>query len=143
MLNKEITIFAVFMAVTFGVSYSGDFAIVKGSPIDKKSIFTPQQFGDISLYHNDESGFVVKCDDRFGLAQSSIIKPYCMDKELRGISNHTLSKLIASGSYLSVNKYDNDDYSLKLQGRVRGGGVGGVAAGAVAGKFLLHPARQA
>lgn len=46
-----------------------------------------------------------------------------MDKELRGIDTEKLSKLAAAGAYLKLNKMeDSDDYTLRLGGRLNGGG---------------------
>jgi hypothetical protein len=47
-----------------------------------------------------------------------------MDKELRGISADRLAKFAAAGGYLQVSelKGNNHEYTLKLKGRLNGGG---------------------
>lgn len=47
-----------------------------------------------------------------------------MDKELRGISPETLAKYAAAGARLDLNKLTGNDheYTLKLKGRLNGGG---------------------
>lgn len=46
-----------------------------------------------------------------------------IDKELRGVDVDRLSSLVAAGAYLKLNKMqDGNDYSLRLGGRLNGGG---------------------
>jgi hypothetical protein len=135
MLCKKVNALAIITAI---VSYSFICAS-ELSPIDKKALFIPQRLGNISLHHGDKSGFVVKHSD----SSNKIIQPHLMDKELRNISNNKLNKLVTAGAYLSVNKMSNsEDYSLKLQGRLNGGGPVGALVGAVVVKSAVHIAAQ-
>ncbi len=55
--------------------------------------------------------------------ETSLIQRAFIDKELRGISEERLAKLAAAGAYLKLNKMeDSDDYTLRLGGRLNGGG---------------------
>ena len=45
-----------------------------------------------------------------------------MDEELRGISKEKLESLIEEDLYLFINPVGDNDYSLKLNGRLNGGG---------------------
>lgn len=62
-----------------------------------------------------------------------------MDKELRGISPDKLAKFATAGAYLQLNKFENSsDYTLRLNGRLNGGGLLGANAGFYTGKFLVN-----
>ncbi len=104
-----------------------------GKEVDKKSLFIPSRLGTISLHH-DESGFkVVKNATQIIPVQSAY-----MDKELRGISNDKLKKMIKMGVYLAVNQScDGEEYLLKLKGRLKGGGAWGATIGFFAGKMAV------
>jgi hypothetical protein len=55
--------------------------------------------------------------------ESHPIQRCYMDKELRGISTEQLAKYATAGAYLKLNKMENsDDYTLRLGGRLNGGG---------------------
>jgi len=98
--------------------------------IDKKSLLISSGLGDISIYH-DNNGFNVKSP-----SGSYEVQRCFMDKELRGISKNHLAALLTAGSYLSINKMnDSNDYSLKLNGRLKGGGAGGTTVGMYAGRL--------
>lgn len=85
--------------------------------IEKKSIFASRALGDISLHHSDVEGFSVMND-----LGTSHIPRWNMDKELRGISNHKLAKMLAAGAYLEVNQdVTKEQYGLRLKGRLNGG----------------------
>ena len=91
--------------------------------------------------------------------ETSLIQRAFIDKELRGISEERLAKLAAAGAYLKLNKMeDSDDYTLRLGGRLNGGGPvtanalywitkslcwGGVGAAATAGAATVAAATVA
>jgi hypothetical protein len=61
-----------------------------------------------------------------------------MDKDLRRISKANLKKLIAAGSYISVNgAAEHNHYSLQLKNRLKGGGAWGMTAGCYLGYGLV------
>ncbi|HLB40284.1 MAG TPA: hypothetical protein VJJ83_00710, partial [Candidatus Babeliales bacterium] len=71
-------------------------------------------------------------------AGSFPIQRHYVDKELRGIPSHQLSKVLSAGAYLQLNKHDKqDEYSLRLHGRLPGGGPFGAWAGATLGYGLV------
>lgn len=72
----------------------------------------------ISLIHQNNN-FSVQTDEGIFPIQRCY-----MDKELRGISEERLAKFAAAGAYLKLNKMeDSNDYTLRLCGRLNGGGV--------------------
>jgi len=121
MLTKNIVNLSIFI---------GTFNFIYAEIIDQKSLFIPSEFKDISVYHND-NGFSVKT-----ATGSYEIQRCFMDKELRGISKKQLAATLATGSYLAINKMNgSNDYSLKLHGRLKGGGAGGAQVGMWVGKL--------
>ena len=107
------------------------FNFIQAMKIEKRALFIPQQLGDISAIHDDHEFKIEKN------AQSFLVKRCYMDKELRGISQDKLSRLIKAGAYLAVTDIGKNEYSLKLNGRLNGGGVFGTIAGAWIGKSLV------
>lgn len=82
-----------------------------------KPLMIPQRLGDIKVHYKDKDFFVEK-ESKF-----TPIDRWNVDKSLRGIPKDRLVKLLASGAYLQLNKYENcDEYNLKLKGRLCGGG---------------------
>lgn len=100
--------------------------------INKKALFIPQRLGNISVCYNNNE-FSIKKDQQLIPIQRCFI-----DKELRGISKENLNRLLTSSAYLVVNKINKNEYSLKLNGRLLGGGVVGATTGFYIGKFLTH-----
>lgn len=107
------------------------FSFIQSMEIEKRALFIPRQLGSITVTH-DDNGFEIKKGPK-----SSSVKPWLMDQELRGITRDKLARLIAANAYLSVNKVSKNEYSLRLNGRLRGGGVLGATAGAWLGKALV------
>jgi hypothetical protein len=67
---------------------------------------------------HEQNDFSVKTEEGSFQIQRCFI-----DKELRGISEEKLSKLIVAGAYLKLGKInDSNDYTLRLGGRLNGGG---------------------
>jgi hypothetical protein len=61
-----------------------------------------------------------------------------MDKELRGISQEKLDKLAQCGGSLQLHKMENcDDYTLRLKGGLKGGGILGAHLGFMIGKMAF------
>ena len=109
------------------------FSLARAEIIDPRAFFVPERLGNVSLYH-DDSGFSI--ESSLGIFS---IQPWFVDKLLRGITKEKLVRLLAAGAYLAVAKIgDGDEYSLKLKGRLNGGGPGGATAGFYIGKFLTH-----
>ena len=73
----------------------------------------------LSLIH-ENNNFRIESDEG-----SFPIQRCYMDKELRGISSDKLAKYVAAGARLQVSKLDGNDheYTLKLNGKLNGGGV--------------------
>ena len=104
--------------------------------VDKGSLHIPQRLGNVTLHHSKE-GFTVR---EQGIDVP--VKPYMVDKELRGISSKDLSKILVNGGYIAVNNRSGSDYSLQLNGRIKGGGPLGATVGAVVTKCAVHIAAQ-
>jgi len=122
-----------FQELQFENPESAAFNQLQDGRIGKNALLIPNRLGDVSVSH-DDSGFTVESSHG-----SYPIQRCFMDKELRGISKNNLAKLIATGAYLSVNKFDEgNEYSLKLNGRLNGGGLLGASIGFYAGKFIVN-----
>jgi hypothetical protein len=106
--------------------------------VDKKSLQMPQRLGSISLHHNKDGFTVYDHDQKIEVP----VKSYMVDKELREISQKNLDKILARGGYISIDNRSGSDYSLQLQGHVKGGGPVGATIGAITGKVLVHTAFQ-
>lgn len=73
----------------------------------------PQRLGNLSVLF-DNNGFKIKKD-----SQEIPIPSHCLEKKLRGISREQLTLMILNGnSYLVVSANNNDEYSLRLHGRL-------------------------
>lgn len=105
-------------------------SLIQAMKIEKQSLFIPARLGDISVTH-DQDSFHVTHD-----GQTATVKSWQMDKELRGVTQDKLAKLLAAGAYLQVNQSGNNDYTLKLQQRLAGGGIIGAGIGAKLGYGL-------
>lgn len=81
-----------------------------------RSLFVPSDLGKLSVIHDGHEFSVI---DSKGLV--SAIQRADLSKELRGISNESLMKILESGQ-LSLKKF-GEDYSLSYNGQLRGGGL--------------------
>ncbi len=98
----------------------------------KNALKAPPHLGAVTLVHAN-NGFTVQ---RGG--QDFPIQRAYMDKKLRGISSEKLLKHVIAGSYLTLNKIDGpNEYSLRMNGRLNGGGYWGATIGAYAGKAVV------
>lgn len=87
--------------------------------IDRNALFIPSKIGQVSVIHEDNK---FKVQSSTGTHE---VKPWHMNKELRNIPQDQILKLLALGSsYLHVNNMEgnNEEYSLKLYHRLKGGG---------------------
>ena len=96
---------------------------IKAMELAPSNIQASHRLGDISVSLSDE-GFKVN---------NELVQLGNMDKKLRGLKTTQLAKMLAAGSYITVNQSDNDVYSLQLKGRLKGGGAVGATIGAVVG----------
>lgn len=103
----------------------------KKSRLEGNSVFIPQRLGQVELYH-DDNGFSIHKDSKLFPIPSCFI-----DKELRGISKKDLARLIATNAYLAINEIGQNEYSLKLNRRLLGGGIFGATIGAFLGKAAV------
>lgn len=109
---------------------SGMLCGMQPTQIAKQNILPNNRLGNFSVLH-DIDGFKIK--NEHGLYP---VKPWNMDKELRNLSQPNLAKVITANSYLTVNEvYGNKgvDYSLKINHRLPGGGLGGAVLGWIGG----------
>ncbi len=90
--------------------------------LDKSKIFSPQSLGELSLEHNDAGFFV---EDESGSHQ---VQNCFADKDLRGVSDERLGKLLENG-HIAVNRMSDGQYSLRAYRHLNGGGP---VAGAIA-----------
>jgi len=98
---------------------------VNSMELSPNQIQASHRLGDLSVSLSDE-GFKVN---------DSLVQRYNMDKDLRDIKRAQLARLLTAGSYIAVNQSNNDEYSLQLQQRIRGGGVIGASIGSSVGFF--------
>lgn len=91
--------------------------------IAKSFVRAPNALGDIDVTLDTEGFWVA--DTR--------VHDHDMDPELRAINYRQLAKILGAGAYLRVNQYDTNEYSLRLEQRLRGGGLGGAWLGASVG----------
>lgn len=80
-------------------------------------VSTAEAFGNISLEHENKGFFVVDSNQL-----KTPISPINLSKELRGISTDELRKALDVG-YLSLRKI-GDEYALRFNVRMKGGGLG-------------------
>lgn len=83
--------------------------------LNKSKIFSPQSLGELSVVHNDDGFFV---ENEKG---SCRVQNCFADKELRGISEEQLGKLLENG-HIAVNQMSDGQYSLHAYRHLNGGG---------------------
>lgn len=122
--------------ITLGITITC-FGFAQAGKISQQSVFVSHRLGNIAVYH-DNNGFSVK-----NSSESYPVQRCFMDKELRGITKNRLKKVLVSGGYLTINKMnDSNEYSVRLNIRVKGGGVVEASVGFMTGKFAAHLAAQ-
>lgn len=96
------------------------------------TLVVPKRLGEIAVQYKDNEFFVKN------KSELKIIPRCNIDKNLRGIPREKLVKLLIAGGYLQLNKYENcDEYNLKFNGRLQGGGIGGFNVGWYSGKLIV------
>ncbi len=80
-----------------------------------KQIFVPNHLGLLELYHG-KNGFYVRQDDK-----KYEVKKYFTDPIIRDVTKKQLTSFL-KGGYLSLNKMNDGEFSLKAKGRINGGG---------------------
>ena len=83
--------------------------------INRKAVFAPERLGSVELCH-DKKGFSVLQDNK-----KHAIAKYFIDPLLRDITREQLGAFL-QGGYLSINQMNNGEFSLKANGRIKGGG---------------------
>ena len=78
---------------------------------------------------------IVSLDDEGLMVNDSLVERYNMDKDLRSLNTDQLAKMLTAGAYISVNQSSDDEYSLELHNRLKGGGGIGATIGASVGFF--------
>lgn len=89
--------------------------------ISSNYLFIPGVNKNLKVTYENRDFYVI---DAKGL-KTPIQRAY-LDKELRGVSEDTLQKMLDIG-YLTLNKF-GEDYSIKFSSRLRGGGPFGAVA---------------
>jgi len=80
-------------------------------------VIKPEKIAHVALRHK-KNDFYAETSDVVRKIQRCDV-----DKEIRGIDTATLGKMLASGHYLTLNKFENtEDYCVRLKGRLKGGG---------------------
>ena len=79
------------------------------------SVIVPERLGSAKLYHGDK-GFYVHHDNKMKRIQKCFT-----DKMVRNITPEQLQAFAQVG-YFTLNKMSDDEYSLRANGRVNGGG---------------------
>lgn len=88
--------------------------------------------GDLQLLKHKDNFYVAKN----GIAH--LVKKYDIDRLLKSANEEQLLKYFQNDGYIQIEQLSNQDYILKVKGKILGGGAGGAAAGILAGKFLVH-----
>ncbi len=83
--------------------------------ISAKDVFIPNELGNLSVVFNGREFSII--DER---NESCAVERFNLSKELRDITNDQLQRCLGA-AYLTLNKF-GDEYSLKLNGRLPGGG---------------------
>ena len=83
--------------------------------INRKAVFAPERLGSVELCH-DKKGFSVLQDNK-----KHAIAKYFIDPLLRDITREQLGAFL-QGGYLSINQMNDGEFSLKANGRIKGGG---------------------
>ena len=107
MFNRKALI-ALITMTSFGLSQAME--------IQKQSLSYPRGLGQISVIHA-ENGFNIQDSDG-----DHIVPSWQLSKELRGIPTPQLAKMLSAGAYLKINKQSDNQYSVDVNGRLKGGG---------------------
>jgi len=90
-------------------------AILNEMAIPTNNLFIPGELGNIHVKYKDHDFFVIdEKNHEFAVERGDL------SKELRGISQEHLNKYLAS-AYLALKK-SGEDYSIRLQHSLKGGG---------------------
>ena len=88
---------------------------VKKVRIQPSSVFVPEKLGSLELYHGNK-GFSIRQDDK-----KFQIQKYFTDPLLRDVTREQLATFLQAG-YLTINRMNDGEFSLKAKGRINGGG---------------------
>lgn len=94
--------------------------------IQKQNLFVPVSIGKIRLFKTDE-GFIVQ--EKGAMVP---VESHRVDITLRTMNKKKLATFLHAG-YLSVNKNNDNNYSIQSHGRMRGGGIFGAWLGSTIG----------
>jgi len=107
--------------------------IINAVKLQSQSVMIPSNTRVVSIHQTPKGGFRVKTAD-----QTVRIKRHMLDKELRSLNREDLARRLTAKSYVSVHMNDNNEYALKLNDRLEGGGWWLAQCAAVAGKFAVQ-----
>lgn len=84
--------------------------------IGKQSLLIPSRLHPLSVTHDTNDFYIIKKDKKFKVQNHSL------HKNLRGISQGNLRKLLSHNFYLDVGQASDGEYLLDAKGRLEGGG---------------------
>lgn len=113
------------------ISNQGNFSDVQKVKINPKVVCVPGKIGDLELFHG-KKGFSIIQDD-----VKHKIQPCFTDPLVRNINREKLEAFLQSG-YLSINKMNDGEFSLKAKGRLLGAGPIGAMIGCWVGKATVY-----
>ena len=83
--------------------------------INRKAVFAPERLGSVELCHGKKGFSVLQNNKKHAIAK------YFTDPMVRDISREQLGAFL-QGGYLSINQMNDGKFSLKANGRIKGGG---------------------
>ena len=83
--------------------------------INRKAVFAPERLGSVELCHGKKGFSVLQNNKKHAIAK------YFIDPLLRDITREQLGAFL-QGGYLSINQMNDGEFSLKANGRIKGGG---------------------
>ena len=98
--------------------------------IKPPSVFIPEKFGEMMLYHSDKGFRIYQNDKKYK------IDKLFTDARVRNASREELHSFLKNG-YLVINRTNTGEFTLRANERLVGGGVIGAAIGAFLGKAAV------
>lgn len=95
--------------------------------LSKRQFYAPGRLGHVVVERTD-SGFLVNNQE---------VQPQNMDKQLRTLDPIALKAVLKNG-YVMVDQSTNGEYKLSLNGRLKGGAIGGAVVGFWIGKVGVY-----
>lgn len=121
--------YSVFLSFSLLLSFASQASLT----VPKADVHSRPSLGDLALSHKGNEFYVTDQDSTVQ------VNRWNLEKDIRGISTEKLAKCLALGARFDINRLDNGEYKVSMDGRLKGGGPT-VGVGIMVGGALLSAA---